>query len=198
MVDLNERVRTLFAQDIESKIALVDTVADRIAQAGQRLVDCLLADRKIFIGGHGGSAANCLHFSTAMLHYFEAERPGLPVVNLTANGAFGAAITDNHSDRIFAQQIQALGQAGDVLIVLTTAGHSKALNQVVTAAHHKSMRVLALTGRDGGGLTNFLTAEDIELRIPGESSARIREMHLFILHCFCDVIDRSLFGCNAG
>lgn len=199
MLDLNERVRTLFTHVIENKISLVDVLSDHIARAGQHLVDCLLADRKIFICGHGGSAANCLHFSTAMLHCFEVERPGLPVVNLAGNGAIAATLPEQgQNDRLFAQQIQALGQAGDLVIVLTTAGRSKALNQVITAAHDKQMRVIALTGRDGGGLANFLISQDIELRVPGESAARIREMHLFILHCFCDVIDRSLFGCEAS
>jgi D-sedoheptulose 7-phosphate isomerase len=198
MLNLNERVRTLFAHDIEGKIALVDVLSNSIAQAAQRLVDCLLSDGKIFIGGHGGSAANCLHFSTAMLHCFEVERPSLPVINLAGNGVVATAMTENgQSDQVFAQQVQALGQANDVVIILTTAGRSKAMINVVSAAHDKQMRVIALTGRDGGGLRNQLNANDIELRIPGDSSARIRETHLFILHCFCDVIDRSLFGCDA-
>lgn len=197
MINLNERVRTLFTHDIEGKIALVDVLASSIAQAGQRLVDCLLMDGKVFIAGHGGSAANCLHFSTAMLHCFEVERPSLPVINLAGNGAVAITMTDHgHSDQIFAQQVQALGQTNDVIIILTTAGR-KAMNNVISAAHDKHMRVIALTGRDGGGLANQLNANDIELRIPGDSSARIREMHLFILHCFCDVIDGSLFRCDA-
>lgn len=198
MINLNDRVRTLFTHDIEGKIALVDVLAGSIAQAGQRLVDCLLADGKIFIAGHGGSAANCLHFSTAMLHCFEVERPSLPVINLAANGAAAIAMTEHsHSDHQFAQQVQALGHANDVIILLTTAGR-KTMHNVLSAAHDKQMRVIALTGRDGGGLSSQLNANDIELRIPGVSSARIREMHLFILHCFCDVIDGSLFGCDAG
>lgn len=197
MIELNERVRTLFTQDIEGKIALVDTLSDMIAQAGKRLVDCLLADGKIFICGHGGSAANCLHFSTAMLHCFEVERPSLPVINLAGNGVLSANIVDiRQFEQVFSQQIQALGHTGDVLIVLTTTGKPKSMTHVIRAAHNKQLHVLALTGRDGGGVTNQLNSQDIELRIPGESAAWIREMHLFILHCFCDAIDRALFGCD--
>lgn len=197
MIELNERVRALFTQDIAGKIALVDSLSDMIAQAGKRLVDCLLADRKIFICGHGGSAANCLHFSTAMLHCFEVERPSLPVINLAGNGVIAANIVDNRQfEQVFSQQIQALGQTGDVLIILTTTGKPKSMTHVIRAAHNKQLHVLALTGRDGGGVANQLNSQDIELRIPGESAARIREMHLFILHCFCDTIDRALFGCD--
>lgn len=198
MIELSEHIRTLFAAEIEAKIAVVDTMSDRIAQAGQRLVDCLLADGKIFICGYGGSAANCLHFSTAMLHYFEVERPSLPVINLASGAIVAGAADSAHVEHMFGQQIQALSRANDVVIVLSTTGQSKALAQVVRAAHDKSLTVIALTGRDGGMLANHVHASDIELRVHGESFARIREMHLFILHCFCDVIDRALFGSDPG
>lgn len=192
MINMNERIRTLFAHDIEGKISLVDILTESIAQAGQRLVDCLLADGKIFICGQGASAANCLHFSTAMLHCFAVERPSLPVINLATNGVI--AVDHAQIERLFAQQIQALGHANDVLILLTTSGQSKALNLAVNAAHDKQLNVIALTGHNGGELVSHFNSHDIEIRIPSESLARIRAMHLFILHCFCDVIDRSLFG----
>lgn len=198
MIELNEHIRTLFAAEIEAKIAVVDAMSDRIAQAGQRLVDCLLADGKIFICGYGASAANCLHFSTAMLHYFEVERPSLPVINLASGAIVAGAADSAHVEHMFGQQIQALGRANDVVIVLSTTGQSKALAQVVRAAHDKGLTVIALTGRDGGMLANQVHAGDIELRAHGKSFARTREMHLFILHCFCDVIDRSLFGSDPG
>lgn len=192
MINLNERVRTLFAHDIEGKIALADVLTEGIAQAGQRLVDSLLSDGKIFICGQGASAANCVHFTTAMLHCFAVERPSLPVINLATNSMMIAEHTQ--SERLFAQQIQALGHSQDVLIILTTSGQSRALTHAVHAAHDKQMKVIALTGGNGGELTGHCNIQDIELRIPSESLARIRAMHLFILHCFCDVIDHSLFG----
>lgn len=197
MIDLNERVRALFTQDIEAKIALVDVVSEVIAKAGQRLVDCLLADGKMFIAGNGGSTANCLHFSAAMLNRFEVERPTLPVVHLMGDvSALTAVAHDGHFDQVFGRHIQALGQPNDVVIVLTTTGHSKSMSHLVSAAHDKHLDVIALTGRDGGSLAGQLRPTDIELRIPGEHAARIRETHLFILHCFCDLIDRSLFGAD--
>jgi D-sedoheptulose 7-phosphate isomerase len=191
----SERIRTLFAMDIEAKIMLVDTLCDHIARAGLRLVNCLLADGKIFICGNGGSMANCLHFSAAMHHCFEVERPSLPVVSLSADisGLTGIA-NDGQFDQVFARQIQALGHSNDLLIVLTTTGHANTITQVVNTARAKGIDTIALTGRDGGILANHLGPEDIELRVPGKHSARIREVHLFILHCFCDLIDRSLFG----
>ncbi len=195
MSALDERVRHLFGLDIEAKIALVDTISALIAKAGQRLVDCLLNDGKIFICGNGGSAANCLHFSSAMLNYYGVERPPLPVINLTTDRSMMTTMTsDGHFDQVFARQIQALAQQHDVLIVLSTSGHSDSLLAAVHVAHESGLDIIALNGRDGGVLSNHLGPDDIEIRIQSDQVVRIREIHLFILHCFCDLIDRSLFG----
>lgn len=195
MTQFNERVRHLFTINIEAKIALVDTVSEMIAEAGQRLANCLLNDGKIFLGGNGGSAANCQHFSTAMLHHFDVERPPLPVITLSADAtALTAIANENHYEQIFARQIQALGHDQDMLIVLTTTGNANSILHAINAAHDRGMDVIALNGRDGGLLANHLGPEDLEIRIPGDTAAHVREMHLFVLHCFCDLIDQALFG----
>jgi D-sedoheptulose 7-phosphate isomerase len=195
MAQLEDHIRHLFDVTIEAKIALADTFVQKIAQAAQRLVNCLLNDGKIFLCGNGGSAANCLHFSTAMLNHFEVERPPLPVIMLGSElSTLTAIINDGHSDQIFARQVQALGHENDVLLALSTTGNANSLLSAVSAANDRGIDVIALTGRDGGLLANHLSSEDLELRIANDSPARIREIHLFILHCFCDLIDQSLFG----
>lgn len=199
MTQLEDRVRHLFGVNIESKIALADSMSGDIANAGQRLINCLLSDNKIFLCGNGGSAANCLHFSSAMLNHFEVERPPLPVITLTTDmPALTAIANEGHYDQVFARQIQALGQENDVLIALTTTGNSNSVLNAVNAANEKGIDIIALNGRDGGVMANHLGPEDIELRVPGDTAARIRETHLFILHCFCDLIDQSLFGQMLG
>lgn len=195
MEQLEERVRHLFGMSIETKMALAESLSSPIAAAGQRLVNSLLKDNKILLCGHGGSAANCLHFSAAMINHFEVERPPLPVMALSSDaGILSGAMNEGHGDLLFARQIQALGQQGDLLITLTTSGNSNGILQAVDAAHDRGMDIIALNGRDGGLLVSHLGPEDIELRVPGAHSALIREMHLFILYCFCDLIDQSLFG----
>ena len=197
MIELEDHVRNLFGLTIEAKIAMADTLSNKIASSAQRLVNCLLNDGKIFLCGNGGSAANCLHFSSAMLNHFEVERPPLPVITLgTELTSMSAIINDGHADQMFARQIQALGHQQDVLLVLSTTGVAHNLLNAVVAAHDHGMSVIALTGRDGGALAQNLKQDDIELRIVNDSAARIREKHLFILHCFCDVIDCALFGCD--
>lgn len=192
---MDERVRHLFGLDIEARIALVDVISTTIANAGKRLVDCLLSDGKIFVCGNGGSAANCLHFSTALLNHFDVERPPLPIISLTTDTSVLTAVAnEGHFEQVFARQVQALGQTNDVLVVISTTGNSNSILHAVTAAHDRDMDIIALNGRDGGVLANHLGPNDIEIRIQNDSTARIRETHLFVLHCFCDLIDRSLFG----
>ncbi|MDP3267819.1 MAG: SIS domain-containing protein [Legionella sp.] len=195
MVQMEERVRHLFGANIETKIAVADALSDTIAKAGQRLVNCLLSDGKILICGNGGSSANCMHFASSMLNHFEVERPPLPVINLCADAtSLSSFANENHYGQVFARQIQALGQEQDVLLLLTTSGNSDSVLHALHAANERGMDTIALSGRDGGVLANHLGPEDIELRVISDSAARIRELHLFILHCFCDLIDQSLFG----
>lgn len=199
MTQMEERIRHLFGVSIEGKIAVADTLPAAIAKASLRLVNCLLNDGKILLCGNGGSAANCLHFSTAMHNHFEVERPPLPVISLSTDVSILTAVaSEGHYEQVFARQIQALGQEGDVLLVLTTSGNADNLLFAVNAANDRGMDTIALSGRDGGVLSNHLGPEDIELRAPGDTAARIREIHLFILHCFCDLIDQSLFGQMLG
>lgn len=192
---MEDRVRQLFGNSIETKTAAADALASAIAKAGLRLVKCLLNDCKIIVCGNGGSAANGLHFSAAMLNHFEVERPSLPVITLTGDTASLTAIAnDGQYDYVFARQIHALGQNGDILLALTTSGNTDSILNAVNAANDRGMDTIALSGRDGGVLANHLGPEDIEVRVVADNAARIREIHLFILHCFCDLIDQSLFG----
>lgn len=195
MIQMEERVRHLFGVNIETKIAVADSLSDSIAKAGQRIVNCLLNDGKILICGNGGSAANCMHFASSMLHHFEVERPSLPVFNLSGDiSCLSSFANENHYGQVFARQIQALGQEEDVLLLLTTSGNSDSMLSALNAADERGMDSIALSGGDGGVLATHLGPEDIELRVASDSAARIREVHLFILHCFCDLIDQSLFG----
>jgi len=194
---LEERVRYLFGVSIEAQVSVADLLSPVIAQAGQRLSDCLLNDGKILICGQGGSAANALHFSTALLNHFEVERPSLPVLALVTDGAvLSGVVSEGHAEQMFSRQIQALGQSNDVLVALTTSGNSSGILRAIDAANGRGMDTIVLNGRDGGVLASHLGPEDIEMRVPGDTSSRIREIHLFILHCMCDLIDQSLFGQN--
>jgi phosphoheptose isomerase len=195
MNTLIERIKDNFTDSIQTKIHSADSIINIIAEAGEEIVQALLEGHKILSCGNGGSACDALHFSSEMLNRFKQERPGLPAIALTADMPTLTAIAnDYHFSDVFAKQVRALGQAGDVLLAITTSGNSINIINAVKAAHDKDMVVIALTGNDGGKLVEFLQSKDIEIRVPAQDTARIQETHLLIIHCICDIIDYRLFG----
>lgn len=193
--EVEERIKQAFGLSVETKMAAVDVLAPTIAKAAETMVQCLLSEGKILSCGNGGSACDAQHFSSELLNRFETERPSLPAVALTTDTATLTAIANDYQyDQIFAKQIHALAQPNDLLLAITTSGNSNSIIRAVEAAHDRDVSVIALTGRDGGVLANHLGPEDIELRVPSDTTARIQEVHLTIIHCLCDVIDQRLFG----
>ncbi len=197
--ELEERIKLSFGLSIETKLASADCLPAVIAKASEAMVQCLLLDGKILSCGNGGSAGDAQHFSSEMLNRFETERPSLPAIALTTDtGTITAIANDYHYDQVFSKQIHALGQANDLLLAISTSGNSASIIKAVEAAHERDVNVIALTGRDGGVLANHLGPNDIEIRVPSDSTARIQEVHLVVIHCLCDVIDQRLFGMFAG
>lgn len=195
MSQYEERVRHLFGESIETKISAADLLAEAVAKAGLRLVDCLLSDGKVLVCGNGGSASDAQHFASKLINRFETERPALPAISLCTDCSVVTSIANDYSyQQVFAKQVQALGHRNDVLLVITTSGSSTSIIKAVESAHEREMDVIALTGRDGGVLANHLGPEDIEIRVPSDSTARIQEVHITIVHCLCDLIDGKLFG----
>lgn len=194
-MNTQERIRDHFKRSIQTKQEAMETLVETIDQVGQKLVNCLLNDRKILTCGNGGSAGDAQHFSSEMLNRFERDRPGLPAVALTTDSSTITSIANDYDfEDIFSKQVRALGQAGDILLTYTTSGNSGNILKAATAAHDRSMIVVALTGKDGGTLATLLDTDDFEIRVPSDSTARIQEVHLLITHSLCDLIDRQLFG----
>lgn len=194
-MDLVERVKQHFSDSIQTKIAAADSLPEIIAAGGQMLVASLLDGHKILACGNGGSAADAQHFSAELLNRFERERPSLPAISLTTDTSTLTSIANDYDySEVFAKQLRALGQPGDVLLAISTSGNSTSVVHAIHAAHERDLRVLALTGREGGEMAGLLFPEDIEIRVPAQVTARIQETHILILHCLCDIIDRQLFG----
>src|SRR3990167_985003 len=199
MNNIIERIRVNFTDSIQTKINAADSIINIVAEASEEMVQTLLEGHKILACGNGGSAFDALHFSSEMLNRFKQERPALPAIALTADMATITSIgNDYHFSDIFAKQIRALGQEGDLLLAITTSGNSVNITNAVKAAHDKGMGVIALTGYDGGKIADHLQEKDIEIRVPAYDTARIQETHLLIIHCICDIIDFRLFGHEEG
>ena len=189
---MEQRVRRHFEDSIATKEAAI-VLAPEIAAAAAAMARCLLEDGKILSCGNGGSAADAQHFSSELLNRFELERPGLPALALTTDSSTLTSIANDYSFvEVFAKQVRALGQPADVLLAISTSGNSENVVRAIHAAHERGMRVVALTGRDGGAIAGLIAAGDIELRVPAERTARIQEVHLLIIHCLCDLIDAEL------
>lgn len=198
-MDLISRIHQHFSDSIETKIKATENLPAQIASAADKMVQAFLSNHKILSCGNGGSACDAQHFSSEMLNRFETERPGLPAIALTTDTSTLTAIANDYTYAdIFAKQIRALGQSGDILLAISTSGNSKNMLAAIQAAQEKSMLVIALTGKDGGKMSLLLRASDLELRVPAEVTARIQETHLLIIHCLCDLIDFRLFGQSAG
>ena len=192
-----DRIRQLFAESIETKAKAGEVLPTVIEAAGQAMVECLLNGGKILTCGNGGSAGDAQHFSSELLNRFEMERPALPAIALTTDSSTLTSIANDYSyNEIFSKQVRALGGSGDILLAISTSGNSANVVQAIQAAHDRDMRVVALTGRDGGDMASLLGSEDCEIRVPATSTARIQEVHLLAIHCLCDLIDHQLFGSN--
>ncbi|MCK0537939.1 phosphoheptose isomerase [Alcanivorax quisquiliarum] len=190
-----ERIRQMFVDSIETKVQAAEVLPAVIEAAGARMVESLLNGGKILTCGNGGSAGDAQHFSSELLNRFERERPALPAVALTTDSSTVTSIANDYSyNEIFSKQIRALGNAGDVLLAISTSGNSANVIQAVQAAHDRDMTVVALTGREGGEMANLYSAGDVEVRVPSKSTARIQEVHLVVIHALCDYIDQQLFG----
>jgi D-sedoheptulose 7-phosphate isomerase len=194
-MDAESRVRAHFSESIATKQAAADQLSQSIPAAGRLMTDALLDDGKILSCGNGGSAGDSQHFSSELLNRFEMERPGLPAVALTTDTSTLTSIANDYSyEDIFAKQIRALGRQNDVLLAISTSGNSENVCRAILAAHERAMRVVALTGRDGGRMAGLLTDDDVEIRVPASRTARIQEVHLLVIHCLCDLIDTTLLG----
>jgi D-sedoheptulose 7-phosphate isomerase len=191
---MQDRIERHFAESIAVKQASV-VLAPEIAKAASLIVATLRRGGKVLSCGNGGSAADAQHFASELLGRFEAERASLPAVALSTDTSTLTAIANDYGyEHVFARQIGALGNKGDLLLAISTSGNSGNVIAATRAAHQKGMTVVALTGRGGGKIATELVAPDIELRVPSDRTARIQEVHLLMIHGLCDVVEESFRG----
>jgi D-sedoheptulose 7-phosphate isomerase len=194
-MDLISRISEHFSESAHLKLQSMDALARPIADAAEVMVQSLKRDGKILACGNGGSAADCQHFAAELLNRFEMERPSLAALTLTTDASTLTSIANDYNfDQVFSKQVRGLGHANDVLLAISTSGNSRNVIAAIEAAHELQMRVVALTGRDGGKMAAVLDSKDIHICVPANSTARIQEVHLLSLHCICDAIDCLLFG----
>ena len=179
--------------------AFADTIAvhDRVRRANQAalcaaagaLVSALRAGRKVLVCGNGGSAADAQHLAAELVGRFAGERRAWPAVALTTDTSVLTAVANDYGfERVFARQVEAHGQAGDVLVAISTSGASPNVLRAVEAARGRGLVTIGLTGRDGGELGR---AVDVHLHVASGSTPRIQEAHATLLHVLCELIERE-------
>jgi D-sedoheptulose 7-phosphate isomerase len=192
---LHDRILGHFHASAQTKLDVAEALAPQIEQAARHMVHSLAQGGKILACGNGGSAADAQHFASKMLNRFEQERPGLAAIALTTDTSTLTSIANDYAyDQVFARQIKALGQPGDILLAISSSGNSPNVLQAVAAAHSRNIPVIAMTGHSGGGLAEQMQGDDVFLCVPAQSTARIQEVHLLIIHCLCDAVDSVLLG----
>jgi phosphoheptose isomerase len=178
---INDSVRTLKSlKDVEPQLSRAADLIDQSLRAGNKLLVC----------GNGGSAADASHFATELVVRFANDRRPLPAICLASDsGILTAAANDYGFDEIFARQVAAFAQPGDVLICLTTSGKSKNLIRALEEAKARKLKTIAFLGRDGGSTIGIA---DLDLLVKSDSTARVQEAHQLLLHLLCEIIESRL------
>ncbi|OON59356.1 phosphoheptose isomerase [Massilia sp. KIM] len=190
-----QRILAHFQESADLKMKSAAALSPFISQAVELMFSALSNGNKILACGNGGSAADCQHFAAELVGRFERERFPLPAIALTTDTSIMTAVGNDYSFKdIFSKQVQAFGQAGDILLAISTSGNSANVLAAVEAALEREMRIVAFTGKDGGALGKLLTDADVHINVPHNRTARIQEVHLLAIHCICDGIDVALFG----
>ncbi len=164
--------------------------ADGLERAGDAILRCLSSGHKLLVCGNGGSGADASHFATEFVVRFSSDRRPYSAISLAGDGSLiTAAGNDYGFDEVFARQVAAFGNPGDVLICLTTSGNSRNIQRALEQARASEVITVAFLGRDGG---RSLGSADVELIVRAESTARIQEAHMFLLHVLCETLESEL------
>jgi D-sedoheptulose 7-phosphate isomerase len=189
-MNLVEHLRTHFEEGIELRKRMADTLPEEIARAGKALADALKAGRKALACGNGGSAADSQHLAAELTGRFIRERRALAALALTTDTSALTCIANDYDfDQVFERQVHALGRTGDCLVGISTSGKSPNLLRAFAAARTLGIRTIGLLGRDGGPLAAL---SDVPVIVPGQSTARIQEAHIFIGHSLCALVEEGL------
>jgi len=160
--------------------------------AAETMLGAIKAGHKLLLFGNGGSASDAQHMSAELVGRFQRERAAIAAIALTTDTSILTSIANDYSfKQVFARQIEALGQAGDVAFGISTSGESPNVVHALNAAKAKGLKTIALTGRDGGSVGR---AADLHVNVPDQSTARVQEVHRTLIHVMCEVIEE---GANA-
>ena len=174
------------------KVMADDALLSEVAAAAEVTGKALLAGRKLMVAGNGGSAADSQHLAAEFVSRFTVDRPAMRAIALTTDTSILTAIGNDYSyDNVFERQIEALGQAGDVFLGISTSGSSKNILKALHLRRKLGITTIGFSGRDGGKMPSLC---DYNVIIPSEITANIQESHLALEHIFCHLVEITYFG----
>ncbi|MEM0967674.1 MAG: SIS domain-containing protein [Verrucomicrobiota bacterium] len=180
---------------IESLIGVLEKsrlLVPAVERTGLRIADCLSRGGKVLACGNGGSASDALHLCEELTGRYRKDRKPLPAVSLAADGTALTCIANDFGfEQVFARQLAALGETGDLLVAFSTSGQSPNILQALDFAKNEPIHSIALLGNDGGEAANLA---DEAIVVPSTDSARIQEVHTLILHSWLEIVEEKLFG----
>ncbi len=184
----DELIRASLVEGIALREAMLEHT-ETIAEGGRLWVETVVGGRVIYFAGNGGSAADAQHLAAEMIGRFERLN-GFPAIALTVDSSSLTALgNDLGFERIFSQQVRALGRPGDLLVAISTSGSSPNIVQAAIAAKELGMKVLGLVGQKGGALEPLC---DVCLKVPSQRTCRIQEIHLSVGHIWCEMVEHSV------
>ena len=188
---MNKKIIKGLQGSIKAKEKFVEQGLDEIGHLVAAIVSAFRSGRKLLIFGNGGSAADAQHMAAEFVNRFLIDRPPLPAIALTTDSSVLTSIGNDFSfEEIFVKQIMALGRKGDVALGISTSGNSPNVIMAIEQAGDMGMTTAVLTGNKGGKL---LGLADIGLNVPSSFTPHIQEVHLWIEHLVCQLVDEELF-----
>ena len=187
---MKEKIIERISESIAAKELLKQKAGD-IEKAASMIIDAYKNKKRLYTCGNGGSTCDAMHFAEELVARFKMERPGLPAQSLSDSSTITCWANDYDFSTVFSRQIEAYGAEGDILIAISTSGNSENILKAAEAAKNKGMKVIGLSGKDGGKLND---ACDLNLVVPSNETARIQESHITIIHILCELVESGLFG----
>ena len=186
-----EIVRDHFAGHQRTVTLVAEQLSPLIVQVSEQISAALHLGNKVLLVGNGGSAADAQHFAAELVGRFLLERRALPAIALTTDTSILTAVGNDYGfDEIFARQVEALAAAGDLVLGISTSGHSANVIKALAAAQKKGCQTVGLLGRDGGRIAGMV---DLALTVPSQETPRIQEAHQLIIHIICDLVEKDMF-----
>lgn len=186
-----QRILAHSAEGARVREAFFHANAERLAEVSRLMASAIAGGKKLLFCGNGGSAADSQHLAAEFVNRFVMERPPLPAIALTTDSSILTSIGNDYSfDEVFSKQVQALGQAGDILIALSTSGNSKNVILALEAARKRGVICVGVTGKNGGAMAGLC---DYLLNVENAPTALVQEVHIAIGHMMCTLVDYYLF-----